>query len=168
MSETYTYSPSVDADLLVANWWAEMHASGDLERVFVGAHQPLSGFFALMREYELRVRVASDGIWAAAWFQPFAAGSFCGIWVRASMRATRSALDFMDSEQRRALDSNPALFAITRHPRVVRTFARFGWDMLSSFDVDGSRAWLISVTRDTYAPFDARVRRVLDRTRRIA
>jgi len=154
------YQPSIDADLLLLNWYYTMATCEDFEMVFSSELAPCSSFMASMRSCTLIYEVDEKGIWFAAWFDRVMCAGAYGFWVRADKRDSpgggeplRAALESL----RFGLSRFPVLLFVTKQPEIVTLSLRVGFVPLGDipwlFDGESaSVAWLDAARFNQYNP----------------
>lgn len=155
----HLYTPEPVGDTLLAQWWADLQASGDLELIF---HTPptLSQFLHLFQEPTCLLLGVEEGpvprIWFAAWFDPVFNGAFFSVWIAEKKRRSKSALQAMIEAARLGLQQFPCLIGVTKQPHLVEEHIRFGYRLLGELPAffSGKTAWILVLDKRGFARWD--------------
>ena len=125
-----TYTPSPEADVLLARWWSTMGALGDLE-LFAGLAESLGAFFRAFlpptRLYYLR---DERDIVAAMWADPIHAAAFVSVWVRPDYRQRRATVGFALDALTRLCTEYAVLVTLSKSPKLQKLAERIGFTPL--------------------------------------
>lgn len=121
------YNPAIHEGLLLA-WFFELRKTGDLDKV---AHTSLHtitsflNFFA--KDVKLGIATDRNGIWFAAWLQPYMDASIAGIWIREDKRHTPSALKAVYHFYNTAFEYVSVIVGISKQPHLKRIHEKLGY-----------------------------------------
>lgn len=125
----HVYTPSLEADSLLGQWWAVAMRDGDMEHLFV-RDLPLSEWMAHWQHpRELLVAIDEQGIYFAAWFSPFLNGAIAGVWLRKDRRGEALAVSLARQAAEKAFEVWPVLVATTWRAELRGTFKAMGWSL---------------------------------------
>lgn len=150
MSALYSYTPSRDADLLLAQLWARMDADGDLANLFADPQTPLSTLLNPQpAPHELLYATDDTGIWFAVWFNRILCGAFVAAYVRPDMRASLAALLVFRRALEAGMRAYGTLLGITEHGELLDLHYALGYKlvgMVPAIFPGGRDGWLLSRT----------------------
>lgn len=150
MSDLLAYQQgNVESDILVAQWWGKMREQGDLERVF--NRPPSLGRFleSLKSPTELLLGVDAEGVWFAAWFEPFFDGAMFSIWSAERARYSKKSLALFIEVLELGLKFYPALFTVTKQEHLVGVQEKVGFRKVAEIPgfFAGEDAWIMLLTK---------------------
>lgn len=159
MTQLYTYTPEIGADLLLAQLWARMREDGDLDKIFSDPAYPLSAFFrALAPPQETIYAFDSSGITMIVWFERFSAGTFLSAYFRPDKRKCRET----DELFRRVLKSGVAAYTtivnLTWQERLTPIHLAMGYTLDGRIPklFNGRDALVFSCNQESFARAEAR------------
>lgn len=154
------YSPGVDEDLLLLNWWTVLGSTRELETVFSSFTTALGGFMRCWAPPTILMYEADEaGIWGACWLDPIHSGAFYGLWIRPDKRRTKTGLKFALESLEYALTRAPVLISLTRDESLFKQTVHLGFTPLQGvipWVLDGDDA---RVAYMTSREFNARWRK---------
>ncbi len=151
------YTPSIESDLLLLNWYMDLGSGPDFEAAFSAELAPCASFMSAMSKTLLVYEADERGIWAAAWFDRQMSAGLTGIWIREDMRHWNTGVRFLADAFEFGLERFPVLIAITRSNKILeKAMTSFGWTVMGEIPWlwDGEGA---SVTWVDSARFNAAV-----------
>lgn len=116
-------------DLLLAQWYGNLHATGEFDQLFTDpAVRPLGGFLAGFRPPRAAFFEADDDgfVWIA-WYDPAFRGAFLGFWIRPDRRHTRQAMQGLQLAHDLGFHKWPLLVAATRSRETFQMLLRLGY-----------------------------------------
>ncbi len=131
MTSLVTYTPGRDADLLLAQLWARMDADGDLDLVFGSPTFGLSDLMVAMRApRELLYAADDDGIWFAAWYEPFMQGAHMGFYARPDKRSNIAAGSLFLRCLRAGVTAYKTIIGVTRRMELLEVLQAVGYRLV--------------------------------------
>lgn len=148
------YDRSVEHDLLVSQWWAQLHTDGDIETLIFRDSRSLSRFLEMLQP-PTQLLFETDGtrIIFAAWFQPAFDGAFYSLWIAKEWRTVPKALDLVHQSYAIGFEQWPVLMGVTKQARLKKSHERLGYVWYEPpipYLFDGEPAWLVVLTKERW------------------
>lgn len=144
---------NVEHGALLARWWAELHASGDINVLFPVRAQTLQSVFKLFEPPLIAMFDYDElGIWFMAWLSPTLDGAFFSLWVRKDRRHTPETYRNMRTAYDAALARFPVLLGVTIQERLLPHHELLGYTVCGPipYIFDGKPAWIVVLTKDSF------------------
>lgn len=142
-------------EMFVLKWWTDLNANpAELENLFA---KPLRNLTTILNWAASTVKVMFetdwDGIWAAAWVEPYMSGAFFGAWIRPDKRHTKAALQFINQAYDTALGYFPVLIGLTKQKNLHELHLRLGYEYVGEvpYLFDGQTAYEYRMTKESRA-----------------
>lgn len=143
----------VEDGALLAQWWRNMHESGDIEKIFPRRSHTLQQLFRIM-DLPTQLMYESDeqGIWFAAWLSPCLDGTFYGIWIAERTRNTRACVAATMQSYEMAFAQFPFIMSVTVQEALLTQQQALGYTVLAELPggFDGRNAWLTMCRQEDF------------------
>lgn len=153
------YVPGQSGDIALVQWYTQLAASGDLQRLVGPSLYPMGAFLAHFTSPACVLWYEEDenGWWAVATTFPLMGGGSWGLWVRSSCRAmgyAKRALQLIMCSLAISLSAYPVLVNVTKDRAVVDKTCRLGYTYLGEipFLFEGDSAHVLYMTREAFMP----------------
>lgn len=148
------YEPSKEDDLILAQWYAQLMESGDMDLTFMPDLHKLSNFLNTFRPpAELTFNEDSHGIFLAAWLTPMLpnVASF-GAWIRQDKRHSQDAVQELLHIYTVAFEHVEVLISFTKQGHLIELLTKLGYELLLEVpkmwaDSDG---WILALTKEAF------------------
>lgn len=148
------YEPSVETDVLVAQWWDQLRECGDLDHVFSLGARPLSGFFLAFQPPTVLFfeRDPQLGIVRALWLMLLMNTVAMGLWAHPKRRSEPAGVTFVETVLRQTLAAVPVVVAVINRPQVRDLATRFGFTSVGTVPLiyNGADGELFYLTREQF------------------
>ena len=155
--EIRCYRGSAEEDVLVAQWWGELAAAGDLEMLLFPQTHALGAFMGMWRDGRRMLFYALDReqrIWLACWIEPILERvAFLSLWIRRDLRRTRKAAAHTRWLYEEAFRHIDVIYGLTRQERLLAMHERSGYRVVSRLQNAWggvADAWLLELQRDNF------------------
>lgn len=163
------YIPGTNADIPLLNWYAQLGASQDLQKLLGPSVWPMAAFMRHFTDPNVLVMYLEDerGWYAVAWTFPMLGGGTWGLWVREDRRPTgnRAIVDFIMTSLSIAFEHFPVLVNTTKQESMVAKTQRLGYTYLGKIPVlfEGEDCHVLYQTRENFEPISLRWRQRYER-----
>lgn len=149
------YTPGRDHDTILELWYHRLRESGDLTKLFLADARGLVCFLnSFQRPTELAFEVnQSRDMQLAMWFDPRPlVGAWCGLWIHADLRRSRTAFRWMMQTYTEALEVWPILYGLTWQAALLEPHADLGYTIAQEIPsaFDGHPGWLVCLTKANF------------------
>jgi hypothetical protein len=152
------YNAGVDTyDLLLAQWWANLRESGDMETTFFKSAHSLSGFLSFFAPPRILFLDHEEGVVVrAVWLDPIEDGAFLGLWLHPRFRGRltlKENLGFVVAVHNAAFKRYRVLMALTSTQKVIDNALKLGYTYLGAvpfINGDNSTTHVMYVTPATF------------------
>lgn len=146
----HAYRGTAAEDVLLAGWWHQMEADGDLG-LFAAGSRTMSELFRLMAApgKALLYQFDARGLWIAYWAEQLLGALMTGFWIRHDRRRTREAgWEFLCVSD--LVTSWGTVVGVTKQREIVRLHERFGYTVVGEIPgmFDGETAIILTLSRD--------------------
>lgn len=124
------YTPSIETDLLLLNWYMDLGSGPDFEAAFSAELAPCGAFMSAMQRTMLVYEADERGIWGAVWFDRQMSAGLAGLWVREDKRHWDTGVQFLGNAMEFGLEHFPVLLFAARNANVVHKAATYGYVVL--------------------------------------
>lgn len=148
------YDPNgIEDGAVVSQWWIQMHASGDILKMFPKRAQTLPQLFRMMdTPTQLVYEIDEQGAWFAAWLSPSLDAAFYGIWIAERMRNTKQCVAESLLSYELAFTQFPFIMSVTMQEALLEQQRALGYTVLAELpeSFDGQSAWLTMYKREDF------------------
>lgn len=146
------YTGTVEEDLLLAGWYANLHMNGDWDKCFLHPRTGIGWFYTYFhKDVQLWYVVEQQTLILAGWFEPLnSGGAFFSLWVHPEHRRRRRMLQAYGELLDYALDRTHILLGVTKQEQLLDGHRKMGYTVVGPIPGlwgKGQDAWLVSLTR---------------------
>lgn len=159
------YTPGQDGDIELLQWYGQLVASGDLQKIVGPSLYPLAPFLRNFIDPTVDLFYLADerGWWIVGWTFPLMGGGTWGLWVRNTERRpgqAREAMTFIMDTLDLATQRFPVLVVTTKQPPIVAKAQRLGYTYLGVVPLlfEGESCHVLHLTRAAFEPILTRWR----------
>jgi hypothetical protein len=147
------YTGTPEEDTMIAQWWAEMLASGELEAIFSDSCRAIGSFFPIFKlPNHLFYMQDARGLTLAIWFGKLLDSACVGIFLAPRSRLDTTIYRAVQLIYHTIFDSFPLITGVTKREKLLTTFTDLGYNIVGRVDglLDSQPTWILHLPKSSY------------------
>ena len=142
-----------DHTMLMIGMWGRMSQDGDIDTGFMSETHIITRFFQIFAPpTQTFIDMDDEGIFFAAWFQPFLSGFWQGLWVRSDKRKSPKVFKNWIDVLNQVFEHTNIILGITKRHELLEPHSKLGYDisMVIPDIYEGSSGWIVQLNKHRF------------------